>query len=106
MEQLYTLDEHLELHGIEIDTYCRPEEKIYRPDLICAVDVTFENEGNTRTDIGHNMFSALFISANILLMVNQKIWTPLYPHLKGSLMFKLYPDSSQNMQLPYTIETE
>ena len=73
---------------------------------ILGSDVTFENEANTRTEVGLNMFSTLLISANLRLMVNQNVWTPLYPHLDGSLMFKLYPDSSQDMQLPYAIETE
>lgn len=103
---IYTLDEYLELHDIEMDTGGLPDEVVYRPEFIYAVDVTFENEGNTKTEVGLNMYSTLLISANLRLMVNQNVWTPLYPHLEGSLMFKLYPDSSQDLQLPYAIETE
>ena len=102
---IYTLNEYLELHDIAMDTGGLPEEEIYRPDFIYAVDVTFENDGNTNTNVGLNMFSTLLISANFRLTVMQNVWTPLYPHLDGSLMFKLYPDSSQDMQLPYAIET-
>lgn len=103
---LYPIEDYLALHDIEYATLQRMNPDGYIPDYIYAVDVVFENEGNTDTSMGLNMFATLLISADLRLMINTDIWTLMYPHLQGSLTFKLHTDTTQALQLPYAVETQ
>lgn len=101
--KIYTYEQYLDQFDLYNDN--TSETEAYTPQYVYDVEVTIRNVYNNNTDpqaAAINLVTTVLKSSNHQIQVNGKLFSILYPQLRGAYGFKLRTESEMTFHFPYT----